>query len=106
MAVEDPFTAVADAFAAEPGVTTGRMFGSDGLKVAGKVFAMSVKGSLVVKLPKERVDELVAAGSGSPFDPGHGRVMKEWVAVSPERADAWLGLAREAKAFVETNVKG
>jgi len=105
MAVEDPFTAVTDAFAATPGVTTGRMFGSDGLKVGRKVFAMSVKGNLVVKLPKERVDELVAAGSGSPFDPGHGRVMKEWVAVPPANADAWFGLAREGKAFVETNAK-
>jgi TfoX/Sxy family transcriptional regulator of competence genes len=48
------------------------MFGSSGLKVGGKVFAMSVKNELVVKLPRERVDELVAAGAGSRFDPGHG----------------------------------
>jgi TfoX/Sxy family transcriptional regulator of competence genes len=97
----DPFPAVAEAFAGDPGVATGRMFGSTGLKVGGKVFAMSVKGDLVVKLPKERVDELVAAGTGSPFDPGHGRLMKEWVSVSPRQADAWLALAREAKGFVD-----
>jgi hypothetical protein len=33
-----------------------------------------------VKLPRERVDELVEAGAGHRFDPGHGRLMKEWVA--------------------------
>jgi TfoX/Sxy family transcriptional regulator of competence genes len=57
------------------------MFGSPVLKVGGKVFAMLVKGRLVVKLPKERVERLVASGTGKPFDPGHGRPSKEWVAV-------------------------
>jgi hypothetical protein len=30
---------------------------------------------------------------------GHGRRMKEWVAVDDEAAD-WVALAREARAFV------
>lgn len=75
------------------------MFGSMGLKVGGKVFAMLVKGRLVVKLPKERVEALVASGGGEYFDPGHGRIMKEWVAVEPGNGD-WQSLAREAKHFV------
>ena len=53
-----------------------RMMGSDGLKTGGKLFAMVSKGELVVKLPRERVDELVEAGAGHRFDPGHGRLMK------------------------------
>ena len=77
----------------------GRKFGSNGLKVNGKLFAMLVRGSLVVKLPKARVDALVGEGLGTPFDPGHGRRMKEWVTVAAGAAE-WVDLAREACRFV------
>jgi hypothetical protein len=43
---------------------------------------MSSKGQFVVKLPMERVDELVASGQGEYFDLGHGRLMKEWVVIT------------------------
>jgi hypothetical protein len=76
-----------------------RKFGSNGLKVRGKLFALFTQGTLVVKLPKERVAELVAAKVGKPFDPGHGRLMKEWLTVVSAQA-SWLDLAREAHAYV------
>jgi len=96
------FDAIAREMLKDALVSEGRMFGSSGLKVSGKVFAMLVKGELVVKLPRARVEELEASGAGHPFDPGHGRIMREWVAVSPEAADRWRGLAREARGFVGT----
>jgi hypothetical protein len=44
------------------------------------------------------VDDLVRRGTGAYFDPGHGRLMKEW---SLDGADElWLDLAREARRFV------
>ena len=55
----------------------------------------------MVKLPKERVAELVAAGGAEPFDPGMGRVMKEWVAVPPRAEDEWRALLLEARDFIE-----
>jgi len=55
-----------------------------------------------VKLPRARVDTLVAAKQGERFDPGHGRLMKEWVVVEPGAGD-WLALAKEARAFVGGN---
>ena len=86
-----------------------RKFGSNGLKVKGKLFALFTQGTLVVKLPKPRVAELVAAKVGKPFDPGHGRLMKEWLTVVSARA-SWEGLAREAHAYVgggaKKNVRG
>ena len=76
-----------------------RRFGSNGLRVNGKVFAMMSQGTLDVKLPKSRVDALVDAGIGERFDPGHGRVMKEWLMVTDPRA-RWRELAIEAHDFV------
>jgi hypothetical protein len=59
---------------------------------------LSSKGRFVVKLPRERVDELVGRGQGRYFDPGHGRLMKEWLEVGGPSI-SWLELAREAHAF-------
>ncbi len=55
---------------------------------------------LVVKLPRGRVDSLIANGSGMPFDAGKGRPMKEWLTVATDDAETWLILAREALEFV------
>jgi hypothetical protein len=77
-----------------------RAFGSTSLKTDGKIFAMLVKDRLVVKLDRRRVDELVETGRGRPFDPGHGRLQKEWLDIASESDDVWLDLATEAEAFV------
>jgi len=77
------------------------MFSSDNvLSVDGKIFAMLVKRKFVAKIPKDRVDDLVSRGIGERFDPGHGRPMKEWVAVGDGRVN-WIELAREAYRFVQ-----
>lgn len=91
---------VADADVMPPSASRGRTFGASALKVNGKIFAMLVNGELVVKLPKQRVDELVSSKRGRPFDPGHGRVMKEWITVSPAEGREWGALAQEARQFV------
>src|SRR5579859_3531675 len=103
----DPaYARVVKAFARDKDVTPpkpGRGFGSSALKVDGRIFAMmSSKGKFVVKLPKERVDTLVAARKGAYFDPGHGRLMKEWLEMSAGQA-LWVKLAKEAREFVAGN---
>ncbi len=60
---------------------------------------MFVRGQLVVKLPRKRVDELVAEGHGVRFDANKGTPMKEWFSLDPESDLAWPPLAREALAF-------
>jgi hypothetical protein len=88
---------IVDAFEkTQPGA---RKFGSNGLKVDGKLFALFTQGTLVVKLPNDRVAALVASGVGKPFDPGHGRLMKGWLTVTSAKA-AWIDLAKEAHGFV------
>jgi TfoX/Sxy family transcriptional regulator of competence genes len=104
---DEQFETIVKTFLVEPRITRGKMFGSSGLKVGNKIFAMLVRGKLVVKLPKERVACLVASGEGERFDPGHGRLMKEWVGIEPQSEARWLDLAHEAIASVErTNVPG
>ncbi len=99
--VHPSFAPVMAAFAKDKDVTQKRMFSSDNvLNVNGKIFAMLVKGKFVAKLPKERVDDLVSGGTGEYFDPGHGRLMKEWVAVGAGRT-SWVELAREAYRHVK-----
>jgi TfoX/Sxy family transcriptional regulator of competence genes len=99
LSTKSAFSAVIEAFAADPKVTSGKMMASVGLKVNGKIFAMCWQDKLVVKLPRERVDELVQAKKGVAFDPGHGRKMKEWIAVEGT-TPSWISLAREAYRFV------
>ncbi len=96
----DELAELVHAAAADRPVEPTRMFGSHGFKVNGKTFAMEVKGSLVLKLPAERVDALIEAGHGERFDPGHGRLMKEWVALSSSDRPATIGLVDEAYRFV------
>jgi hypothetical protein len=75
-------------------------FGSGGLWVGGKLFVMMVADRLVLKLPRKRVEELVASGDGERFDPGHGRLMKEWLSLDQASSQPWLPLALEAMEFV------
>ena len=78
-----------------------RRFGADALKVNNTIFAMLTRGRLVVKLPRARVDELIASADGERFDAGKGRPMKEWLTVAAAASDAkWRSLAREALTFV------
>lgn len=99
--IDSRFRPVVDAFANYPDVTGGKMMSSYGLKVNGKIFAMFGRKQFVTKLPKARVDTLVRDGVGKNFDPGHGRLMKEWVVVVEGGAN-WLELAKEAYRFVKT----
>jgi TfoX/Sxy family transcriptional regulator of competence genes len=103
---EQRFDQLAVQFLADPTVTQGTGFGSSpGLRTTGKIFAMLVNSELVVKLPKARVDQLVASGTGARFDPGHGRLMKEWATVALDGTESWERLAAEALQFVGSAVK-
>lgn len=87
-----------------PGVTLGgekKGFGSSALCIHGKIFAMvTARGRFTLKLPKKRVDALVATGSGTRFEPRPGRPMKEWLSLDPAADIDWRALAEEALRFV------
>jgi hypothetical protein len=79
----------------------GRRFGAQALRRHGRIFAMLSRDHLVVKLPRARIDQLVAAGLGVRFDAGQGTPMKEWFVLTA--ADfPWSDLALEAVAFADS----
>lgn len=107
MDAQERFAALAEKVAGAPGVelpagSGRRAFGSEALKVDGAIFAMLTNGHLVVKLPRGRVEGLIAEGTGAPFGAGKGRPMKEWVSVTVDDDETWLALAREALDFVRS----
>ena len=80
-------------------VTRGSMFGSQGLRTGTKFFAIWWHGQLVVKLPPDRLQELVTAGAGQPFEPMPGRRMNGWLLLQNPTDSG--GLLAEARAHVE-----
>jgi TfoX/Sxy family transcriptional regulator of competence genes len=83
----------------DPAIVETKMMGMPSLKREGILFAGSSDENLVVKIGRERVDALLAAGSASPFDPsGRGRPMKDWAVIAPSDGD-WIALAEEAKRY-------
>jgi hypothetical protein len=82
-------------------VEVGTIMGGRCARVAGEFLALvDFKGSgLVVKLPRERVEDLIAVGIGQPFAPA-GRVFAEWVSVPRRDRRRWRALLEEGVAFV------
>lgn len=87
--------------AEDPRIVEGTIMNGRCLRVGREFLALvDWKGSgLVVKLPRARVDALIAAGEGQPFAPA-GRVFREWVAVPRPARARWTALLREGVAFV------
>ncbi len=100
------FVAVVAALRDEPEVSymgdqpRRKSFGLTELRVRDKIFCMLTRDRLVVKLPRDRVDALIAAGNGERFTLGQAQVMKEWLVVIPQDTALWLALAREALTYV------
>ncbi|MDA0352499.1 MAG: hypothetical protein O3A10_09865 [Chloroflexi bacterium] len=80
----------------------GTMMGSRCLRVGGQFTGMiHVKtGELILKLPRTRVDELVASGRTEAFAP-NGRVFKEWTLVPRGDRRSWKKLIDEAVQFAQ-----
>ena len=102
MTVADLFDRVAERQLRDPAVESGKMLQATGLKAAGKFFAfVSSRGELVVKLPEQRVTQLIAGGMGSPLNPrSTGRPMREWVCLMPRDTRACARYVDEARDFV------
>ncbi len=86
---------------ADPRISEGTIMSGRCARVEGEFLALvDFKGSgLVVKLPRGRVDALIARGLGQPFAPA-GKVFREWVSIPQRDRRRWRSLLREGIAFV------
>ena len=95
------FWSLADPLLTEERITQGSIMGFPCLRIDGDFFATCEhrSGDLVVKLPAERVQELIDDGTGQAFSPA-GRRFREWVRIPERDAKLWRKLMKEARSFV------
>jgi hypothetical protein len=89
----------------DPAIGRSTMMGYPCVRLAGQFLATYDEraGSLVVKLPKDRVAELVRTGTGEQFAPA-GKVFREWVAIPTTDRRVWRTLLAEAVIFARSNL--
>ncbi|MBN6054144.1 hypothetical protein JYK22_19540, partial [Nonomuraea sp. RK-328] len=97
---------IAADFSDEPDVALGTMFRNPGLRVGDKIFAfLGHGGELIVKLPKDRAQQHIGAGTAEQVTMGK-RTMREWVAFPAQESDAatlalWRDVAHDAHRYVD-----
>jgi hypothetical protein len=84
----------------DPAIGRATMMGQPCVRLAGRFLASfdDKARCLVVKLPRERVSELVESGRGDRFAPA-GRVFSEWVAIPSVDRSLWQEALAEAVEF-------
>ena len=84
-----------------PAVNNGKMFGALCMKTPnGKSAAMFWKDNIVVKLPRESLQEALRLEGTKHFEPMKGKPMKEWVQIPFAHKDKWKEYANISVASV------
>ena len=89
----------------DPAIGRATMMGYPCVRLAGRFLACydTKAGCLVVKLPGERVAELVDTGHGDLFAPA-GKVFREWVSIPTIDPDLWRILLAESVDFARKSL--
>jgi hypothetical protein len=96
------FDPIAAEYLTRPDVDIGPMFGSEGLRIRGKIFAfVGYRGGLVVKVPEARADEIVTTDVAQRMVMRE-REMREWLVVDRGEHEQWAPLIAEAFAYVDS----
>jgi hypothetical protein len=96
----DLYDELTDDLLYDPAIGRATMMGYPCVRLAGRFLAScdNKAGYLVVKLPRERVTELVEEGRGDPFAPA-GKVFREWVSIPTVDRALWQAVLAEAVDF-------
>jgi hypothetical protein len=99
-AARDLYDELTDDLLYDPANGRATMMGYPCVRLAGRFLASydEKAGSLVVRLPRERVTELVANGHGDTFAPA-GKVFREWVSIPAADRSLWQSMLAEAVDF-------
>lgn len=89
----------------DPAIGRATMMGYPCVRLAGRFLASydDRTGCLVVKLPRERVRDLIESGDGEPFAPA-GRVFREWISIPAVDRDLWQVVLAEAVDFARESL--
>ncbi len=98
---EELFWELVEPMLADPAITRSTMMGLPCVRHEGRFFASLDRRNqtLLVKLPRRRVAELIDEGAGEHFAPA-GRTFREWVALRDPDRLRWQALLDEARAHV------
>ena len=96
----DLYDELTDDLLYDPAIGRATMMGYPCVRLAGKFLASydDKAGRLVVKLPRDRVAELVEDAHGDPFAPA-GRIFREWVSIPIVDRSLWQTVLAEAVEF-------
>ncbi len=103
----DLYDELTDDLLYDPAIGRATMMGYACVRLAGRFVASYDHGGrcLVLKLPRERVTELVEQGHGDRFAPA-GKVFREWVSISTVDRSRWQSLLAEAVDFARKGLAG
>lgn len=101
----DLYDELTDDLLYDPAVGRATMMGYPCVRLAGRFLASydDKAGCLVVKLPRERVTELVEHGLGEPFAPA-GKVFREWLTIATVDRSLWQQVLAEAVEFARAGL--
>lgn len=101
----DLYDELTDDLLYDPAIGRATMMGYPCVRLAGRFLASYDDGArcLVVKLPRDRVRELIDGGHGDPFAPA-GKVFREWVSIPTVDRDLWQTVLAEAVDFARESL--
>jgi hypothetical protein len=101
----DLYDELTDDLLYDPAIGRATMMGYPCVRLAGRFLASydDKTARLVVKLPRERVTELVETGTGDRFAPA-GKIFREWVTIRTPDRDLWTNLLAEAVEFARKSL--
>jgi hypothetical protein len=101
----DLYDELTDDLLYDPAIGRATMMGFPCVRLAGRFLASydDKADTLVVKLPRERVTELVDSGAGESFAPA-GKVFREWVSVPSVDRELWRTLLTETADFARASL--
>jgi hypothetical protein len=101
----DLYDELTDDLLYDPAIGRATMMGYPCVRLAGRFLASYDDKALclVVKLPRERVAELVRNGLGDPFAPA-GKVFREWVSIPTVDRTLWQTVLAEAVDYARSEL--